>query len=93
MEFLALNVLVAELSHEVNRVHTGILGKSVGNQLKSLTIHADTVSVSSENGASMLLELLGDFHFNCGTTWDEGSLLNEGTNDTEGVMEGSICLI
>jgi hypothetical protein len=92
-KFLSLDVLVAELSNKSDGVHTGILSKGVGDELKGLSVQADAVGVGAENCAGVYLKLLGNFHLNGGTTWDEGSLLNECTNDTEGIMERTVSFI
>lgn len=92
-EFLSVDVSVSELSDEVNGVHTGVLSKGVRNKFKGFSVKSDTVWVSSDEGSGVFLELLGNFHLDGSTTWDEGSSLDEGSNDTEGIMEWSLGLV
>jgi hypothetical protein len=83
-------MLVTELGNENDWVKTSVFGKGVGDELKGLTVSAAAVGVSTENNTGVLDELVGDFHLNAGATGEEGSFLDEGTDDTEGVMEGSL---
>jgi len=36
---------------------------------------------------------MGNLHLDAGTTWNKGSLLDEGTDNTEGIMEGSVSFV
>ena len=36
---------------------------------------------------------MGDFHLNSSSSWNEESLLDEGSDDTEGIMERSLGLL
>lgn len=70
-ESVTVSVTIAELSHEQNRVKTGILGKSVGDKFEGFTVSAHNVRVSAENSARVDLELVSNFHLNAGTAIDE----------------------
>jgi len=39
------------------------------------------------------LELVRNFHFDAGTAGNERSLFDEGSHDTEGIMEGTVSLV
>jgi hypothetical protein len=86
-------VTVSKLGHENNGVKTGVFGKSVGDQFKSLTISAANVGVGSENSSRVDLELMGNFHLDTGTSRNEGSFLDKSTNDTEGIMERTVSFL
>ena len=86
-------MLVSKLSHEGDWVKTGVLGKGVWNKLKALSVLSHAVGVSSEDISRVSLKLLGNFHLNSGSSWDEESLLNKSSNNTEGIMEGSLGLL
>lgn len=92
-ESLVVSVAIAELGHENDGVQARILGESVGDQFEGLTEGTHNVGVRTEDFTGVLLELVGDFHFDTGATVHEGSLLNEGTDDTKGIVEGTVSLV
>lgn len=81
---------VSQLSDEDNRVHTGVLSESVGDEFKSFTVSTGDIRVRSEDFSAVLLELVGNFHLDAGSTLDGRSLLNESADNTEGVMERAV---
>ena len=90
---LSFIVLVSQLSHKKDGVHTGILSQSVGDQLQSFSVSTADVRVGAENLTRVSLQLVSNFHFDAGTSWHERSLLNKGSDDAEGIMEGTVSLI
>lgn len=36
---------------------------------------------------------MGNFHFDASAAWHEGSLFDEGSDDTKGIMEGTVCFV
>lgn len=86
-------VLVAQFSHENDWVETGILSQGVWDQLEGLTECAAAVRVVSEDLTRVLNKSVGDFHLNARTAWHKGSFLDEGTHNTEGIVEGTVSLL
>ena len=41
----------------------------------------------------MQLKLMSYFHFNACTSWNEGSLLDEGSHDAKSIMERTVSFI
>ena len=86
-------MLVSKLSHETDWVKTGILCEGVWDKLKALTELSHAVGVGTEDFSRVSLKFLGNFHLNSGSSWDEESLLNKSSNNTKGIMEGSLGLL
>jgi len=86
-------VAITQFCHEYDGVHTGIFCESVGDQFESFTVCSGHIRVGSEDLTGIFLELVGYFHFDAGATGNKRSLLDEGTDDTKGIMEGSVSLI
>jgi len=84
---------IAQFGHKHNRVHACIFSESVWDQFEGFTVRPSYIGVGSEDLAGIFLELVGDFHFDTGTSGNERSLFDEGTDDTKGIMEGTISLI
>jgi len=92
-ESLSVRVPVSKLCDEKDRVKTGVLSERVRDKLKRLTVCLAHVRVVAVDGSRVLLELMSNFHFDAGTTVDKGSLLDEGSHDTKGIMEGTVSLV
>ena len=90
---LSVCVPVSKLCDEKDRVKTGVLSERVGNKLKRLSVCSADVGVVTVDGSRVDLELMGDFHLDAGATVNKGSLLDESSDDTEGVMEGAVSLV
>ena len=41
----------------------------------------------------MFGKLVGNFHFDAGASWNEGSLLDKGTHHTKSIMKGTLSLV
>jgi hypothetical protein len=91
--FVSSSVAIAQLGHKDDWVETGVFTESVGDELEGLSICSAHVRVRSEDLSGVLGQLVRDFHLDAGTSWNERSLLNESTHDTESIMEGALSLI
>jgi len=92
-ETFSLFVAITQFGHKNDGVHAGIFCESVGDQFESFTVCSGHIGVGSEDFTGIFLELVRDFHFDAGAAGNERSLLDEGTDDTKSIMEGSVSLI
>jgi len=86
-------VAIPELGNKQDRVKSSVLGESVGDKLEGLTVGFAYVRVVAEDGTGVHLKLMGDFHFDAGAAWHKGSLFDEGSDNTKGIMEGTVCFV
>lgn len=84
---------VSQLGDEADWIETSVLSKSVWDKLKRLTVKSNAVRVGTKDVSGVGLQFLGDLHLDGSSTWNQESLLDEGSDDTEGVMEGSLSLL
>ena len=84
---------VPQLRDEEDWVETRILCQCVRDELERFAVGLADVGVIAENGTRVLLQLVSHFHFHTCAAWNERSFLNEGTDDTKGVMETSVSLV
>lgn len=86
-------MLVTKFCHKNDGVKSSVFGKSVGDEFEGFSVSAADIGVGSEDVARVHLELMGDLHLNAGSSGHGGTLLNEGSDDTKSIMEGSVGLI
>ena len=81
---------VSQFGHEQDWVEASVLSQCVRDELEGLAVGLAHIRVVAKNGTGVLLKLVSNFHFNTGATWHQGSLLDEGTDDAESIMEGAV---
>lgn len=92
-ETLTVDVPVPELRHNVHRVETGILSKSVWHNFKGLSEGTNTVRFLTIESPGILAQFDGKLDFRGTTTTNEELLLYEAAGGTKRVMEGALSLI
>lgn len=89
----SLFVAIAQLCHEHDRVHTGVLSQSVGNEFQSFSIGSCDVGVSSKDLSCIFLQLVRDLHFDASSTGNESLLLDKSSDDAKSIMERTISFV
>ncbi|GMT16736.1 hypothetical protein PFISCL1PPCAC_8033, partial [Pristionchus fissidentatus] len=90
---VSISVLGSQLSHSVDGRETGILGQSVRYQFECVSERPPAVLLRSSSLVGLLTQSARNLHLGSTTTGKQESLLDEASDDTEGVVEGAISLL
>merc|ERR1719347_828849 len=84
---------VSQLCHCSNRIQSSILCQGVRNHFHSLRELPEAVSIGTRQSVRVQHQLSGDLSLRGSTTSNQESLLDQASNDTEGVMNGSVSFL
>lgn len=81
---------IPQLRDEADGVEACVLSQRVRDKLKCFTVRPNTVGVTAIDFSGICLQLLRHLHLDRRSTRHKESLLDEGPDNTEGIVQRSL---
>ena len=86
-------MLVPQICDNLDWVEPSILSKGEGNDLQGICEGLDTALLRTIQSSGILSQLLSKLDLDGTATWNDAVIFDEASDNTEGVVEGSLSLV